>query len=189
MYVRGVRGQVGMAAAVALYKKRKKNYKIRIVRRPGALYLYRWQLVQLNDQNGSVSVICKHRFRRSFRGVYGLTRWFIFIFRSTNRQCFFKSVSKRLNPATINEFTEAQKLISTSKGFSSRLEENFPALILLFPLSKIWKITQNTGKVSFNFKCLSAQWQRRTLSAKCISSLWWYLTLMIVYSFDSRPQS
>ena len=32
MYVRGVRGQVGMAAAVALYKKRKKNYKIRIIR-------------------------------------------------------------------------------------------------------------------------------------------------------------
>ena len=46
MYVRGVRGQVGMAAAVALYKKRKKSYKIRIVRKPGTLYLYGWQLVQ-----------------------------------------------------------------------------------------------------------------------------------------------
>ena len=57
MYVRGVRGQVGMAAAVALYKKRKKSYKIRIVRKPGTLYHYRWQLGQLNDQNGSVSVI------------------------------------------------------------------------------------------------------------------------------------
>ena len=125
-------------------------------------------------------MICKHRFRRSFRGVYSLTRWFIFIFRSTNQQCFFKSLCKRLNPATINEFTEAQKLISSSKGFSSRLEENFPALILLFPRSKIWEITQNTGKVSFKFKCLSAQWQRRTLTAKCFSSLWWYLTLMIV---------
>ena len=75
MYVRGVRGQVGMAAAVALYKKRKNSYKIRIVRKPGTLYLYRWQLVQLNEQtDGSVSVVCKHRFRRSFRGVYGLTR-------------------------------------------------------------------------------------------------------------------
>ena len=73
MYVRGVRGQVGMAAAAALYKKRKKSYKIRIVRKPGTLYHYRWQLVQLND-HGSVGVICKHRFRRSFRGVYGLTR-------------------------------------------------------------------------------------------------------------------
>ena len=38
---------------------------------------------------------------------------------------------KRLNPATTNEFTEAQKIISTSKGFSSRLEENFPALTYL----------------------------------------------------------
>ena len=74
MYARGGRGQVGMAAAVALYKKRKKSYKIRIVPKPGPLYLYRWQLVQLNDQNGSVSVICNHRFRRSFRGVYSLTR-------------------------------------------------------------------------------------------------------------------
>ena len=25
--------------------------------------------MQLNDQNGSVGVICKHRFRRYFRGV------------------------------------------------------------------------------------------------------------------------
>ena len=32
MYVRGVRGRVGIAAEVALYKKRKKNYKIRIIR-------------------------------------------------------------------------------------------------------------------------------------------------------------
>ena len=66
-----MRGEVGMAAAAALYQKCKKNNKIRIVQRPGALYLYRWQLltVQLNDQNWSVSVICKHRFRRSFRGV------------------------------------------------------------------------------------------------------------------------
>ena len=40
MYVRGVRGQVGMAAAIALYMKRKKSYKIRIVRKPGTLYPY-----------------------------------------------------------------------------------------------------------------------------------------------------
>ena len=32
MYVRGVRGRFGIAAEVALYKKRKKNYKIRIIR-------------------------------------------------------------------------------------------------------------------------------------------------------------
>ena len=92
----------------------------------------------------------------SFRGVYSLTGWFIFIFRSTNeRSVSFKSVCKSSNRATINEFTETQKFISTSEGFSSRLEENFPALILLFPPSKIWKITRNTGKVSYNFKCLS----------------------------------
>ena len=40
MYVRGVRGQAGMAAAVALYMKRKKSYKIRIVRKLGTLYPY-----------------------------------------------------------------------------------------------------------------------------------------------------
>ena len=33
-----------------------------------------------------------------------------------NQQYFFKLVSKRLSPATLNEFTEAQKVISTSKA-------------------------------------------------------------------------
>ena len=32
MYVRGMRGRVGIAPEVAFYKKRKKNYKIRITR-------------------------------------------------------------------------------------------------------------------------------------------------------------
>ena len=83
----------------------------------------------------------------------------------------FKSVFKSLNPTTINAFTETQKFIGTSKAFSCRLEKNFPAIILLFPLSRIWNISQNTDELSYNIRYLSARWQRRTLSAKCISSL------------------
>ena len=64
----------------------------------------------------------------------------------------FKPVCKRLNPTTVNAFTEAEKFISTSKGFSSGLDQNFPALILFFPLSRIWTITQNTGETSYNFQ-------------------------------------
>ena len=83
---------------------------------------------------------------------------------------------KRLNPATLNKVTEAHKFISTSKCFSSHLKENFPALTSLFPLSKIWNFTQNSGKVSCSFKYLSAQWQCRTQSAN----------LMTVYSFETQ---
>ena len=74
----------------------------------------------------------------------------------------------------------SSKINQYFKSFSSRLEANFPALIVLFPISKIWKITQNTEKVSFNFKCLSAQWQRRTLECQM-----YFLTLMISHSDDS----
>ena len=77
--VKTIVGQVVMAAVVALYKKWKKSTKIGIVRRPGARYLYRWQMLTkdaTNDQNWCVGVICNHRFRHSFRGAYGLTRWF-----------------------------------------------------------------------------------------------------------------
>ena len=130
----------------------------------GALYLYRWQLMQLNDQNGSVfAVLLISWCERSYT-------LFIFIFRSTNQQLFSNRWAKSGNDKRVHW---SSKINSTSKGFGSRLEGNFPKLILLFPLSKIWKITQNTGKVSFNFKFLSAEWQRRSLSAKCISSLWW----------------
>ena len=87
--------------------------------------------MQLNDQNWSVAVICKHRFRRSFRGAYGL----IYVYFSFDKwaKCFIQIGVQKV----IKEFTEAQKFISTSKGFSSRLDENFSALILLFPVSKI----------------------------------------------------
>jgi len=97
----------------------------------------------------------------------------------------FKSVFKRLIPTTINAFTEAQKLISSSKGFSSRLEKNFPALISLFPLSRMWKITQNTGKASYNFKYLSAQ-DDAVLWVPLEINL---VTLIIASEFDGRPQS
>ena len=49
----------------------------------------------------------------------------IYIYFPFDKSAVFLQIGEQ-NPATINEFTEAQKLISTIKGFSSRLEENFP---------------------------------------------------------------
>ena len=163
MYARGVRGQAGMAAVVALNKK---------------WYLYRWQMLTNSPTKWS-KLNCQIEWfvNIAFAVLFLLCTvlhadLYLFSVRQMSK-CFIQIGVQKVNPTTINAFTEAQKFISTSKGFSSRLEKNFPALILLFPLSRIWKITQNTGKVSYNFKYLSAQWQRRTLSAKCISSLWW----------------
>ena len=100
-------------------------------------------------------------------------------------KCFIQLGVQRLNPTTINAFTEAQTFISSSKGFSSRLKKNVPALILLFPLSRMWKITQNTGKASYNFKYLSAQ-DDAVLWVPLEMNL---VTLIIASEFDGRPQS
>ena len=86
------------------------------VRRPGALHLYRRQLGQLNDQNGSVFAVLFL--------VCTVLHADLYLF-SFDKSAVFLQIGEQ-NPATINEFTEAQKLISTSKGYSSRLEENFP---------------------------------------------------------------
>ena len=122
---------------------------------------------------------CRHLIRLSSRAVLSYTLIFIYFLFNKWANVSFKSVFKRLNPATINAFTETQKFISTSKGFSSHLEKNFRALILLFPLSRIWDISQNMGKLSYNFKYLSVamphsefQMYFLTLLIQCTSLCW-----------------
>ena len=64
--------------------------------------------------------------------------------------------------------------------------------VLLFPLSRIWKTTVNTGKVIYIFKYLSVRWKRQSehqmyfLRAAVIA---YDKGASLAYEFDCRPQS
>ena len=148
-----MRRQARMAAAVALYEKWKKKTKIGIVRRPSFRYLYRWQMLT-NSQTKWSKLNCQSELPTSILPFfaccvrsYSLICMYFLIDKWANVP--FKSVFKRFkNLTTIDAFSETQKFISTSKGFSSRLEKKNSALILLYHLSIIWNISQNANLVT-----------------------------------------
>ena len=85
---------------------------------------------------------------------------------SKELQLFSKELQKKshfVKTAKNHRFDQNLQLFEQTTMFL-RLDQ----LILLFPLRRIWNISQNTDKLSYNFKHLSARWQRRTfMSAKC----------------------
>ena len=114
-------------------------------------------------------------FFRSVRALSGLTRWFTFIFSSMMSTEMFHSnrCLKPNNDKRVHRCSKIYHYFSYSKRLWQLSHEwNSPALIFLFPLCRIWKITQNMSKAGYNVKYLSAHWIT-TPSPKHISSLWW----------------